>query len=95
MYQALWVGAGLTAMGKADVVAALLGLVVQCLPTATTSAAVTFIVTGCAINTRLWTSFGEGNGDPLQCSCLENPRAGEPGGLPSMGCTGSDTTEVA
>ena len=26
----------------------------------------------------------EGNGNPLQCSCLENPRAGEPGGLPSM-----------
>ena len=23
--------------------------------------------------------------DPLQCSCLENPRDGEPGGLPSMG----------
>ena len=28
---------------------------------------------------------GEGNGNPLQCSCLENPRDGEPGGLPSMG----------
>ena len=27
----------------------------------------------------------EGNGNPLQCSCLENPRDGEPGGLPSMG----------
>ena len=27
---------------------------------------------------------GEGNGNPLQCSCLENPM-GEPGGLPSMG----------
>ena len=27
----------------------------------------------------------EGNGSPLQCSCLENPRDGEPGGLPSMG----------
>ena len=26
---------------------------------------------------------GEGNGNPLQCSCLENPRDGEPGGLPS------------
>ena len=23
--------------------------------------------------------------NPLQCSCLENPRDGEPGGLPSMG----------
>ena len=28
--------------------------------------------------------IGEGNGKPLQCSCLENPRDGEPGGLPSM-----------
>ena len=30
--------------------------------------------------------IGEGNGNPLQCSCLESPRdGGEPGGLPSMG----------
>ena len=29
--------------------------------------------------------IGEGNGNPLQCSCLENPRDGEPGGLRSMG----------
>ena len=29
--------------------------------------------------------IGEGNGNPLQCSCLENPREGEPGGLSSMG----------
>ena len=29
--------------------------------------------------------IGEGNGKPLQCSCLENPRDGDPGGLPSMG----------
>ena len=28
---------------------------------------------------------GEGNGNPLQCSCLENPRDGEPGGLLSLG----------
>ena len=28
---------------------------------------------------------GEGNGNPLQCSCLENPEDGEPGGLPSVG----------
>ena len=30
----------------------------------------------------------EGNGNPLQCSCLENPqrqRTEEPGGLQSMG----------
>ena len=30
-------------------------------------------------------SIGEGNGNPLQYSCLENPRDGEPGGLTSMG----------
>ena len=29
--------------------------------------------------------IGEGNGNPLQYSCLENPRDGKPGGLPSMG----------
>ena len=29
--------------------------------------------------------IGEGNGNALQCSCLENPRDREPGGLPSMG----------
>ena len=29
--------------------------------------------------------IGEGNGNPLQCSCLENPRDGKPDGLPSMG----------
>ena len=29
--------------------------------------------------------IGEGNGNPLQCSCLENPRDEKPGGLPSMG----------
>ena len=29
--------------------------------------------------------IGEWNGNPLQYSCLGNPRAGEPGGLPSMG----------
>ena len=27
---------------------------------------------------------GEGNGTPLQYSCLENPRDGEPGGLPAV-----------
>ena len=28
---------------------------------------------------------GERSGNPLQCSCLENPMAEEPGGLQSMG----------
>ena len=30
-------------------------------------------------------SPGEGNGNPLQCSCLENPRDGGAWWLPSMG----------
>ena len=38
--------------------------------------------------------IGEGNGNLLQCSCLENSRDRKPGGLPSMGRTQSDTTEV-
>ena len=29
--------------------------------------------------------LGEGNGTPLQYSCLENPWTEEPGGLQSMG----------
>ena len=41
--------------------------------------------------------IGEGNGNPLQCSCLENPRTGEPGGLPSMGLhrVGHDWSDIA
>ena len=41
--------------------------------------------------------IGEGNGNPLQCSCLENPRDGEPGGLPSMGLhrVGHDWSNLA
>ena len=34
---------------------------------------------------NLFIIHGEGNGIPLQYSCLENPRDGESGGLPSMG----------
>ena len=37
--------------------------------------------------------IGEGNGNPLQCSCLENPRDGEPGGCRLWDHTESDTTE--
>ena len=41
--------------------------------------------------------IGEGNGNPLQCSCLENPREGKPGGLPSMGShrVGHDQSDAA
>ena len=38
-------------------------------------------------------SPGEGNGNPLQYSCLENPMDKEPGGLQSMGSQESDKTE--
>ena len=38
-------------------------------------------------------SPGEGNGNPLQYSCLENPMDGEPGRLQSTGRKAWDTTE--
>ena len=38
-------------------------------------------------------SPGEGNGNPLQYSCLENSVMEEPCGLQFMGSKGSDTTE--
>ena len=37
---------------------------------------------------------GEGNGNPLQCSCLENPRDGGPVDCHLWGHTESDTTDV-
>ena len=41
--------------------------------------------------------IGEGNGNPLQCSCLENPGVGEPGRLPSLGLhrVGHDWSDLA
>ena len=41
--------------------------------------------------------IGEGNGNRLQWSCLENPRDREPGGLPSMGShrVGHDWSDLA
>ena len=38
--------------------------------------------------------IGEGNGNPLQCSCLENPRDGSLVGCHLWGCTESDMTEA-
>ena len=38
-----------------------------------------WITTNCGKFFKKWeyqTTFGEGNGNPLQCSCLENPRDG-------------------
>ena len=43
----------------------------------------TFILISFALN-KLAQSFGEGNGNPLQFSCLENPWT-DPGGLQSIG----------
>ena len=37
-------------------------------------------------------SLGEGNGNPLQYSCLENPVEEKPGGLQSMGSQKSQDT---
>ena len=41
--------------------------------------------------------IGEGNGNPLQCSCLENPRDGQPCGLLSLGShrVGHDWSDLA
>ena len=41
--------------------------------------------------------IGEGNGNPLQCSCLEIPGTREPDGLPSMGShrVGYDWSDLA
>ena len=38
--------------------------------------------------------IGEGNGNPLQCSCLENPWDGGAWWAAVYGVTESDTTEV-
>ena len=38
--------------------------------------------------------IGEGNGNPLQCSCLENPRDGGAWWAAVYGVSQSDTTEA-
>ena len=45
----------------------------------------------------LLSCIGEGNGNPFQCSCLENPRDEEPGGLPSTWShrVGHDSSDLA
>ena len=44
--------------------------------------------------TQVVTESGEGNGNPLQCSCLENPRDGSLVDCRLWGCTEWDTTET-
>ena len=41
-----------------------------------------------------WVTIGEGNGKPLQCSCLENPRDGGAWWAAISGVTELDTTEA-
>ena len=43
------------------------------------------LLLGSKVMTNLDSIFGEGNGTPLQYSCLENPWTEEPGGLQSTG----------
>ena len=43
------------------------------------------LLLGRKVLTNLDSTFGEGNGTPLQCSCLEVPWMEEPGRLQSMG----------
>ena len=45
----------------------------------------TCLLLGRKAMTNLDSTFGEGNGTPLQCSCLEVPWMEEPGRLQSMG----------
>ena len=56
---------------------------------------VTSILQGNKLKLREMT--GEGDGTPLQCSCLENPRDWKPGGLLSMGShrVGHDGSDLA
>ena len=50
----------------------------------------TFNVGDEGLISELVRSPGEGNGNPLQYSCLGNPLTEEPGGLQSMGLQESD-----
>ena len=60
-------------------------MVVKNLPANTGGAAHVGSIPGSGISPR------EGNGNPLQNSCLENPMKEEPGGLQSMGSQKSRT----
>ena len=58
---------------------------------------VSCIAGGFFTNWAIREAQGVENGNPLQCSCLENPREGEPVGLPSMGWhrVGHDWSDLA
>ena len=49
---------------------------------------------GAGLNPESERSPGEGNGNPLPYSCLENPWTEEPGGYSPWGCRGLDMTKV-
>ena len=53
------------------------------------------LLLGRKVMTNLDSIFGEGNGNQLQCSCLENPRDGGAWWAAISGVTQSDTTEAA
>ena len=52
------------------------------------------LLLGRKVMTNLDSIFREGNGTPLQYSCLENPMNGEHGRLPSIGSHRVGMTEV-
>ena len=56
---------------------------------------VSIIPNGCTIfKVQKWLCMSLGNGNPLPCSCLENPRDGSLVGCRLWGRTESDTTEA-
>ena len=55
-----------------------------------------FTLFQCLVSGSLLSIYVEGNGNPLQYSCLENPATEEPDGLPSMGSrVGHDWSNLA
>ena len=53
-----------------------------------------FLIPNCIHFYKERHDIGEGNGNPLQCSCLENPRDGGAWWAAVYGVAELDTTEV-